>query len=95
MFILLQHLQKKYTYHDKTNLNGHLLYDYAQEADLLIANTHFRKRNGKLWTFISDCNGTKTQIDFIMVRENWRNSIATVKLIIVVLVLTIEKQVPK
>ena len=35
--------ENKYTYHDKINLNGQLLYDYAQEADLLIANSHFRK----------------------------------------------------
>ena len=47
----------------------------AQEADFWIANTHIRNINGKLWTLISDYNGTKIQIDIIMVRKKCRNRI--------------------
>ena len=61
-------------YHDKTNLNGQLCKDFAQETDLLITNTHYKKRKGKLWTFMSDCTGNKTQVDYIMIRTKWRNS---------------------
>ena len=38
--------ENKDTYHDKINLNEQLLYDYVQEEELLIENTHFRKING-------------------------------------------------
>ena len=30
----------------------------------------FKKRNGELWIFISDVNGSKSQIDLILINEN-------------------------
>ena len=57
-----------------TNSNGQIATDYIQENDLTTTNTNFQKRNGKLWTFMSDCSGAKMQVDYIMVRNKWRNS---------------------
>ncbi|XP_072025208.1 craniofacial development protein 2-like [Amphiura filiformis] len=43
----------KFTYHDTTNRNGKYLVELATEKNLIIANTQFRKKAGKLWTFTS------------------------------------------
>ena len=59
----------RYTYHITTNTKGKLVIDYAEEANLKVKNTNFRKRFGKLWTYMSDTNGTKTQVDFILIRN--------------------------
>ena len=48
----------RYTYHCTTNTTGKLVNDYAEEANLKVTNTNFRKRLGKLWTYMSDMNGT-------------------------------------
>ena len=71
--------QAKFTYHSDTNKNGQLTIDFAEEANMLMANTHFQKKTGKLWTFISDMAGTKTQVDFIMINRKWKNSLKIVK----------------
>ena len=63
----------KYSYHSITNSTGQIATDYIQENDLLTTNTNFQKRNGKLWTFMSDCSGAKSRVDYIMVRNKWRN----------------------
>ena len=54
-----------YTFHDKTNDNGKLLLDYSIGANLIIANTRFQKKRGKLFTFMSEMNNRKSQIDYI------------------------------
>ena len=65
-----------HSYHQKTNSNG----------QCLITNTRFQKAEKKLWTWLSppdcnqvppDCNQVKhkQQIDFILVRRKWQNSI--------------------
>ena len=54
-----------YTYHKLTNKNGSLLLEHAAECNLIITNTQRRKRRGKLWTYLSDMNGNKTQLDYI------------------------------
>ena len=52
--------EAKFTYHRVTDTNGKLLLDLAEENNLIITNTTFQKRPGKLWTYISDMNGTKS-----------------------------------
>ena len=42
-----------YTFHNRTYNNGKL-FDYSLEANLIIANTRFQKKQGKLFTFTSD-----------------------------------------
>ncbi|XP_072050064.1 uncharacterized protein [Amphiura filiformis] len=64
----------KFTYHDITNRNGKFLVDLAIEKNMICANTYFRKRKGKLWTFCSPA-GNKYQLDYILLRKKWRNSL--------------------
>ena len=64
-----------YTFHDKTNDNGKLLLDYAIEVNLIIANTRFQKKRGKLFTFMSEMNNRKSQIDYILINCKWKNSL--------------------
>ena len=40
-----------FPYHDSTNRNGAYLTAFLTEHELLAANTIFRKRTGKRWTF--------------------------------------------
>ena len=63
-----------FTYHQDTNKNGHLMIDYLQESNLMVGNTNFRKKRNKLWTFISDMSGAKTQVDYILINRKWKNS---------------------
>ena len=72
------HLDKsvaKFVFRDKINKNGRLVKNFIQESGLFVANASFQKKPGKLWTFISDMSGAKTQVDFIMVNKKWRNSV--------------------
>ena len=71
--------EAKYTYHNNTNSNGQFLLDLACECNLLITNTTFQKRSGKLWTYFSDMTTTKTQIDYILINKKWKNSLKNVE----------------
>ena len=64
-------------FHDKTNRNGELLRDTLMEGNLEASNHRFRKKPGKLWSFLilSDGTLTKSQIDYILIRKKWRNSL--------------------
>ena len=53
-----------FTFHENTNTNGKLLLDLVEENNLVITNTTFQKRQGNLWTYLSDMNGCKSQIDY-------------------------------
>ena len=68
----------KYTFHDRTNANGKLLIDIAEEPNMIIPNTTFQKKPGKLWTYVSDMGGTKSQIDYILINRKWKNSVKNV-----------------
>ena len=67
--------EAKFTYHTETNNNGKMLLAHSEECGLRITNTLFKKKLGKLWTYISDMNGRKSQIDYILVNKKWRNSV--------------------
>ena len=62
-----------YTFNDKTNNNGKLLLDYFIETNLIIASTRFQKKRGKIFTFISERNNFKSQIDYILINNKWKN----------------------
>ncbi|KAJ8397433.1 hypothetical protein AAFF_G00439820 [Aldrovandia affinis] len=64
-----------FTYHDSTNRNGEHLAALLTEHELLAANTLFRKRMGKRWTFQDRATGMTRQLDYILVRRKWRTSI--------------------
>ncbi|XP_072023006.1 craniofacial development protein 2-like [Amphiura filiformis] len=65
-----------YTYHNTTNRNGKYMVDLVIDKNLIIANTYFRKRNGKLWTYMSP-TGSKYQLDYVLIRKKWKNSLLT------------------
>ena len=69
----------KHTYHKCTNSNDEHLLDLACEANLIVTNTAFQKRKGKLWTFLSDMTGSKSQIDYILINKKWKNSFKNVE----------------
>ena len=72
------HLGKEsvqHTYHESTNNTGKLLLEHAASSNLIITNTMFTKRKGKLWTYISDMNNNKSQIDYITIIRKWKNSL--------------------
>ena len=62
-------------FHDSTNRNGQYLADLLIENNLLAANTCFQKRLGKRWTFQDRGTKAKRQLDYLLVRKKWRNSI--------------------
>ena len=62
------------TYNEVTNSNGRLHLEIMEEYKLEPANTLFEKRRGKLWTWRSPQN-TLHQIDYVLVRSKWRNSV--------------------
>lgn len=55
--------------------NGHWLYEHCVENVIRVNNNLFKKKGGKLWMFISDMNGNKSQIDFVLVYKKKRNSV--------------------
>ena len=63
-----------FTYHGVTNRNGKYLVELLSEYSLIAANTQFKKRPGKLWTFMGS-TGSLRQLDYILVRRKWRNSV--------------------
>jgi hypothetical protein len=65
----------KFAYHGTTNRNGQYLIDLTQQHGLVISNTAFRKRPGKQWTFRDRYTNEKRQLDYILVRKKWRNSV--------------------
>ena len=64
-----------YSYHNETNENGQMLSDLVSETNMLITNTQYRKKPGKLWTFISDMSDAKSQVDYILINRRWKNSV--------------------
>ena len=64
----------KFTFHSETNRNGDHLVDLMEEFNLYSANTKFMKSKNQLWTFEYP-NGQRAQLDHILVRKKWQNSI--------------------
>ena len=42
----------RFPYHKITNRNGTHLVDLMMEKNLVVTNTSFQKREGKLWTYM-------------------------------------------
>ena len=64
----------KFSYHTSTNRNGAFLASVLTQFNLRATNTMFQKRPGKLWT-IDYANGSKGQVDYILINRKWLNSI--------------------
>ncbi|GBP18412.1 Craniofacial development protein 2 [Eumeta japonica] len=50
--------------------NGERLVNFAQENALKILNTKFKRKESKMWTWISPDGKTKNEIDFIMTNKS-------------------------
>ena len=57
-----------FTLHDETNRNGKHLTEIMTEHGLLAANTQFRKKQGKIWTYLARGTRMKRHLDYILVR---------------------------
>lgn len=58
-----------YTFDDRTKNNEKLLINYSLEGDLIIPNTRFQKKGGKLFNFMSKMNNCKSQIDYYITKQ--------------------------
>ena len=63
-----------YSFNSVTNRNGQQLTDFTDQFDLTATRTRFKKRPGKLWTYIYP-NRTIAQLDYILAKKKWGNSI--------------------
>ncbi|MEM7375782.1 MAG: endonuclease/exonuclease/phosphatase family protein, partial [Bacteroidota bacterium] len=63
-----------FSFHAASNQNGDYLQEFIAEFNLIATNTSFKKRKSALWTWRSP-NGDLSQIDFILCRKKWRNSV--------------------
>ena len=63
-----------FSYNETTNDNGNRHLEVMEEHRLVAANTLFKKRLGKLWTWTSP-HHTHHQLDYIFVRSKWKNSV--------------------
>ena len=63
-----------FSYNETTNDNGNRHLEVMEEHRLVAANTLFKKRPGKLWTWTSP-HHTHHQLDYIFVRSKWKNSV--------------------
>ncbi|XP_066924271.1 uncharacterized protein [Clytia hemisphaerica] len=64
----------RFSWHTITDRNGVFLQDFTNQFNLIIGNTSFQKPTAKLWTYRSP-TGSLSQIDYIMYRKRWRNSV--------------------
>ena len=64
----------KFAFHTSTNRNGEFLHEYAQENDLVITNTTFKKKTSKLWACVFP-SGVRAQLDCVLVIKKWKNSV--------------------
>ena len=64
----------QFSYHTKTNRNGEKLIDFMTEFNLSAVNTQFMNNQNKLWTY-QHPTGTKAQLDYILIRKKWVNSV--------------------
>ena len=62
-----------FTFHKVTNNNGQHLEDFITETNMQCLSTKFQKHTKKLWS-IKYANGTKGQIDYILINKKWKNS---------------------
>ena len=67
--------------HPTSNRNGTLLRDTMVECGLVAGNHLFQKKTSKLHTFTSDGTLCKSQIDYILIRSKWRNSLRNLEVV--------------
>ena len=63
----------------KRNERCKLLNDFCKQHDVVLMNTWFKKRKTKLYTWKSAGDRKQYQIDYILVKQRFRNSISDLK----------------
>lgn len=64
-----------FTFHIETNRNGKCLTELMIEHGLYAASTGFQKKQGKRWLHQDRCTKVRRQLDYILVRRKWKNSV--------------------
>ena len=71
------HIDKNSAQHslqEQSTRNSEYLFEFAEEQELTICNSNFRKKAGKQWAFI-DPSGRLYLKDYILINNKWRNSV--------------------
>uniref|UniRef100_A0A6M2DQT5 Putative endonuclease-reverse transcriptase n=1 Tax=Xenopsylla cheopis TaxID=163159 RepID=A0A6M2DQT5_XENCH len=63
----------------KRNVRGNMLVDFCRRHDLMVTNTWFKKRKTKLYTWKSPGDINRYQIDYVLVKHRFRNSVKDVR----------------
>ena len=63
----------------RRNQRGKMLIDFCKQHDLVVINTWFKKRKTMLYTWKSPGERNRYQIDYILVKQRFRNSTRDVK----------------
>jgi len=63
----------------RRNERGKILINFCKQHDLIVMYTWFKKRKTKLYTWKSPGDRKRYQIDYILVKQCFRNSIRDVK----------------
>ena len=64
----------QHSFQEQSTRNGEYLLEFAEEQELTICNSNFRKKAGKQWAFI-DPSGRLYQKDYILINNKWRSSV--------------------
>ena len=65
-----------YMYHDQTNTNGQYLIDFYEEQNLISAFHRQPHKRNHMWTWEHPNVRSKAQIDHILIRKKWINSLS-------------------
>ena len=57
------------------NDRGQLLVDFCAANELMVTNTLFRQHPRRLYTWTSPRGSYRNQIDYLLIRKRWRNSV--------------------
>ena len=66
-------------YHSSTNRNGSHQVVFTLDHSLIAANTQFQKRKSNLCTFKGSASDCLKQLEDILTRRKWRNSVRNVE----------------
>jgi hypothetical protein len=63
----------------RRNQRGQMLIDFCERNRLVITNTRFKKPKRRLYTWISPGDKSQYQLDYVLVKQRFRNSVKDVQ----------------
>ncbi|KAK3733300.1 hypothetical protein RRG08_037093 [Elysia crispata] len=63
----------------ENNERGDRLFEWAKMNEMIIGNTWFEHHPRRLWTWLSNDDETKNQIDYILIDKRFRNGMINIK----------------